>query len=148
MSDKKILGADGRPANGSNGNGNGQGNDSDQAGKEVNPLHVKTVVTDPRRMSTGLMIFNLVRMAEAEVYYTRQLEAAALIKMQQRKVGDLPGEQQINQALDDVSARRMILIQALDDRFKDQDRFYWERIGVQPLDSEVGDKADIEGSES
>lgn len=92
----------------------------------------QTTTIDPRRMSTDLLFYNLMRSAITEVSLAEQLRQVAFLKKQNKHLGDLPGEGQVRQMLSNCQAHRTILALTARDRFKDFDAAYFARTGVEP----------------
>ena len=91
-----------------------------------------TTTIDPRRMSSSLLIYNFIRSTVTETSLDQQLQQVAFIKKQKQHVGDMPGETQIRQMLENCRAHRTILAHTINDRFKDFDAAYWARAEVEP----------------
>jgi len=101
---------------------------------EETPAPERRERIDPRRMDTGLLLYNLVRITINEVNLAQEIQKAEAIKAMKKHVGQLPGEEEIRAMLADAITRRSILVEAVRDRTAGADKEYFAAVGVEPYD--------------
>ena len=119
----------------------------DDISEEEKSTREKTTTIDPRRMSTDLLLYNLMRSTITEVSLGQQLQQVAFMKKQKSHIGDLPGEPEVRQMLQNCQAHRTILSHVARERFKDFDAAYFARIGVEPYMPPVIEIEDMTGDD-